>query len=615
MKRKTFFLLLAISLIQITQAQSYWQQKVEYLIDVTLNDQEKTLDGFERLVYKNNSPDTLDFIWFHIWPNAYKNDRTAFSDQLLENGNTKFYFSNKEERGYINRLDFKVDGATAKMEDHPQHIDIIKLVLPKRLSPNQQITITTPFHVKLPFNFSRGGYDGESFQATQWYPKPAVYDKKGWHPMPYLDQGEFYSEFGSFDIRITLPQNYIVAATGELQNEEEKAWLKTNPNKNSLDEKNVATSKSFSPSSKNIKPQSIPSSSKNKTLRFVQTNVHDFAWFANKEFWVNHDTCLLASGKTIDVWTYYTALEKEYWKNSVAYTKDGVRFYSTEVGEYPYNVVSVVQGPASFGGGMEYPTITVITPMGSAKSLDLVIAHEIGHNWFYGILGSNERDHPWMDEGINSFYERKYERFKYGDENQGSEILFQTKAIRRTDQPIETSSGKFSQVNYGVVAYHKTAEWMRALEKIYGADKIRNAIRKYFGQWSFKHPYPEDFKTILQSEAGVSDEQFVYLNAKGILPGNELKGFSIVSPFKKNSIKDYLKTPIKNALVISPILNANLYDKLMIGGVITNYKLPPNQFQFLLIPMYATGSKKAVGFGRLAYYVHTDGFIRKTDIS
>ncbi len=144
----------------------------------------KTLDGYEKLIYSNNSPDTLRFIWFHLWPNAYKNDRTAFSDQLLENGNTNFYFATKEQRGYINRLDFKADGATAKTEDHPQHIDIIKVVLPAPLPPNAKTTITTSFHVKLPFNFSRGGYDGESFQVTQWYPKPAVYDKNGWHEMP-----------------------------------------------------------------------------------------------------------------------------------------------------------------------------------------------------------------------------------------------------------------------------------------------------------------------------------------------------------------------------------------------------------------------------------------------
>src|SRR5579859_1742077 len=133
----------------------YWQQRVDYTIDVTLDDREKSLDGFVRMEYTNNSPDTLAFIWIHCWPNAYKNDRTAFSEQLLGNGRTDFYFSDKQQRGYINRLDFRADGQEAKMEDHPQYIDVIKVVLPKPLPPGGHTTLTTPFHEKLPYNFSR----------------------------------------------------------------------------------------------------------------------------------------------------------------------------------------------------------------------------------------------------------------------------------------------------------------------------------------------------------------------------------------------------------------------------------------------------------------------------
>ncbi|MFL5786536.1 MAG: M1 family peptidase, partial [Flavisolibacter sp.] len=215
--KKFLIVLLFQSCICLCKGQ-YWQQRVNYIIDVNLNDKEKSLDAFEKLTYLNNSPDTLSFIWFHLWPNAYKNDRTSFSDQMLLNGNTSFYFSDKDQKGYINRLDFKVDGTTAKTEDHRQYTDVIKLLLPKQLLPGQQVQITTPFHVKLPFNFSRGGYDSSTFQITQWYPKPAVYDSKGWHPMPYLDQGEFFSEFGSFDVRITVPKEYTIAATGNIQN-------------------------------------------------------------------------------------------------------------------------------------------------------------------------------------------------------------------------------------------------------------------------------------------------------------------------------------------------------------------------------------------------------------
>lgn len=605
-----FFLVFSLQLSAFSQ---YWQQQVDYIIDVSLDDKLHTLNGFEKITYTNNSPDTLKYIWFHLWPNAYKNDKTAYTDQALENGNTDFYFSSKEERGYINRLDFKINGTAAKTEDHPNYIDIIRVILPKPLPPSQQITITTPFHVKLPYNFSRGGHVGQSYQITQWYPKPAVYDAKGWHDMPYLDQGEFYSEFGNYDVRITVPGNYVVAATGELQNEEEKKWLLNNAS--SFNEKKPVPK----PKTTIKKPASKPGTKKpkaiiparqsvtaTKTLQYLQKDVHDFAWFADQSFIVNHDTCKLSSGKIIDVYCYYTNKEKEIWKNSVQFAKDATRFYSDEVGEYPYNIVSVVQGPKGFGDGMEYPTITLISPIKDPKLLDIVIAHEIGHNWFYGVLGSNERDHAWMDEGINSFYEKKYTEVKYGPQPQLEELFFQTQAIQKTDQPIETRSEDFSMLNYFTSVYHKTAKWLQLLEEQYGKEALQKKMHAYYEQWKFKHPYPADF----QNSLGISNSSFGLLKERGLLPNQHLKGNNIVSPFKKNSIKNYLQSPTKNAVFISPAIGANSYDKLMIGALITNYKLPPSKFQFLLAPLYGTGSKQLNAIGKLSYSVFTNKKIR-----
>ncbi|MGZ3937632.1 MAG: M1 family metallopeptidase [Flavisolibacter sp.] len=589
----------------------YWQQKVDYTIDVSLNDHEKMLDAFEKMVYTNNSPDTLGFIWFHLWPNAYKNDKTAFSDQRLELGNTDFYFSNKERRGYINRLDFKVDGITCKTEDHPQHIDIIKLILPKPLPPGQQVTITTPFHEKLPYNFSRGGYDGESFQLTQWYPKPAVYDRNGWHPMPYLEQGEYYSEFGSFDVRITVPKNYAVAATGVLQNEDERDWLSQRSHFEWQPEKQKQ--KSRNGMIKTITHKFPPSSGETKTLQFKQDSVHDFAWFADKRFVVKTDTCRLPSGRVVSVYSFYTPQEAATWSNSLQYAKDALRFYSTEVGEYPYQVATVVQGPQSFGGGMEYPTITVISPVSSTKELDDVITHEVGHNWFYGVLASNERDHPWMDEGINTFYEYKYMHSKYGM-NRMHELLFQTTAERKIDQPIETTSEQFSETNYDAVAYHKTADWLQLLEHELGETRFRNQMHLYFEEWKFKHPQPADFEKIFEPALGdKTTKYFSYLKTVGVVPGNELKGFRVVSPLKPGTIKEYLKAPSKNVLLLSPAIGVNAYDRLMVGALISNYKLPPDRFQYLAVPLYGTGSKNFTGIGKLSYTIPSYGTIRKTD--
>jgi hypothetical protein len=616
---KNFFLLiLAQCLLFIASSQTRWQQQTDYTIDVSLNEKEKTLDGFEEIIYTNNSPDTLRYIWFHLWPNAYKNDRTAFSDQLLENGNTAFYFSTQEQKGYMNRLDFKADGITAKTEDHPQHTDIIKVVLPKPLAPKEKTVVRTSFHVKLPYNFSRIGYDGESFQVTQWYPKPAVYDQKGWHPMPYLDQGEFYSEFGSYDVRITVPKNYVVAATGELQNEEEKAWLKSRTNYTMpvtpIAKKVVNTRTRQTKTSKPAKP--IQETAQGfKTLHFKQDKAHDFAWFANKHFIVKSDSLALASGRVIAVSSYYTPTEKKVWEGSVRYAKDALRFYSAEVGEYPYNTATVVQGPASFGGGMEYPTITVLSPTANAQVLDETIAHELGHNWFYGILATNEREHPWMDEGMNTFYERKYMAKKYGAQGKEEAILLQTKITNQTDQPIATRAVDLSTTNYYLSVYHKAAEWMAMLEKKMGEDAFRAMMQQYYQVWKFRHPQPEDFQQIVASKAGTGTEEiFGYLTAKGALPNSVSEGSTFVFPFKKGAIENYTRRATRNAMIALPAVGFNSYDKLMIGALLTNYGSPAVKLNFLAIPLYGTGSKSLSGLGKLNYSIRSSGAIRRTDL-
>ena len=608
------------SLSFVSQAQ-YWQQKVDYTIDVTLNDLAKTLKGFERITYTNNSPDTLTYIWFHVWPNAYKTDRTAFSEQQLRNGNTAFYFSDKEQRGYINQLDFKVNGLPAKMEDHPEHIDIIKVWLPTPLLPGKQAIITTPFHVKLPYNFSRGGYDSNSFQITQWYPKPAVYDRKGWHPMPYLDQGEFYSNFGDYDVRITVPKDYVVAATGVLQNQEEKEWLKSREYREVKSHKtNESTSarKPLANASKTkngthsvIHKANIPT----KTLQFIQSNVHDFAWFANKDFIVDTDTCVLPAGKVVDIYSFHTPSHQKVWRNSITFIKDALRFYSAEVGEYPYTTFSAVQGPESFGGGMEYPTITIISPIASEQDLDIILAHEIGHNWFQGILATNERAHPWMDEGFNTFYERKYAHQKYGITSTEDEAVLQTLIKTHKAQPIATSSNELTTLNYQLVAYHKTAEWLQWIESKIGTSRFQTAMQHYYQLWQFKHPQPQDFKTVIAPFLGSdTTTAFGQLYTTGALPKQQQKQLHVITPFNPKSFNAYFKEPNSNTLLISPAFGANVYDKVMVGVALTNYKLPPSSFQYLVVPMYSTGAKTINGLGKINYAKYPAKGLQKAEI-
>jgi Peptidase family M1 domain len=571
---------------------AYWQQQINYNIAVELNDTDHTLTGYEQIEYFNNSPDTLKFIWFHLWPNAYKNDNTAFSDQLLENGRTDFYFSSNEKRGYINRLDFKVNGAVVKMEDHPQHQDIIRIVLTAPLAPGNSCKIETPFHVKLPYNISRGGYNGQSYQITQWYPKPAVYDSKGWHPMPYLNQGEFYSEFGNYKVQVTAPAAYKIAATGEeLQND-------TGSNRNL------------------------------KTAVYKQDNVHDFAWFADKNFIIQKDTLLLPSGRIIRVAAYTVKGSKNEsaWKNAVRYIKKAVISRSNLLGEYPYQNVSVVDADVDYGGGMEYPTITAISGIRTDKELEGLVEHEVGHNWLYGILASNERDHPWMDEGINTYYGTRYWD-KEADIN--VRPLVKQKFIKdrmpanmnffslynvmneKTDQPIETTSEKFSGLNYDLIVYHQTSRWMQSLEKFLGREMFDSCMHKYYKRWQFKHPYPEDLKKVFEEVSGKNlDSSFALLTKKGNLSNT----IAVKRKTKFTSFFSFKDTDKYKYIFAAPVAGFNVYDKLMLGVAVHNYTLPEEKFQFLAAPMYATGSKQLNGIGKLNYNWHPDNTFHKIEI-
>jgi hypothetical protein len=604
-----------------TQGDKYWQQQVNYKIDVTLNDVENTLDGYVKMEYYNNSPDTLRFIWIHLWPNAYKNDKTAFTDQVLENGSTQFYFSNADKRGYINRLDFKVNGNTAKTEDHPQHQDIIKLILPEPLLPKTNAKIETPFHVKLPYVFSRCGYADQAYQITQWYPKPAVYDRKGWHPMPYLDQGEFYAEFGNYEVQITLPGNYIVAATGELQNESEKLWLK---NKKPLP---AEPKRKKQVSSKKSKEETVSTpSAKNKTIQFKQSNVHDFAWFADKHFIIKTDTLKLSSGRVINAYAYYYEKNAEIWRNSLAMIKRAIHTKSKWLGEYPYNIVSVVDG--GNGGGMEYPTITILESEGSEKMLDFVINHEVGHNWFEAILATNERTHPWMDEGMNTYYDNRYSLQQYGSTQLDiipvksafiknrmpddiQHIILKTITGIKKDQPIETPSEKFNILNYNMVAYTKTGDWMKLLEFELGKTLFDSCMQEYYRRWQFKHPYPEDFKKIVEEVSGKKqDAAFSLLNKKGDLD----------KPSSKKDIRFAALFSLKgtgkhNYIFASPAIGYNFYDKFMLGALLHNYTLPLNKFQFIIAPLYAPKSKQFNGIGRLSYSLYPGNNGQKLELA
>ncbi len=551
--------------IAVSQTEApYFQQQVNYDIKVELNDITHELTGFETITYTNNSPKTLQYIYFHLWPNAYESHKTALCKQKLEERSTLLYFAPDSALGHISDIAFKTNNEDLQWEYTSDHKDICVVYLSEPLLSGETVTITTPFKVKIPLGvFSRLGHIGQSYQITQWYPKPAVYDRDGWHEMPYLDQGEFYSEYGSFDVHITLPTNYVIGATGDLVNgEQELKWL------NELAEK-TAQIDSFDDTDLKFPP----SSNQTKTLHYHQEKVHDFAWFADKRYHVlKGEVELPHSKRKVTTWAMFTNNEAYLWKNSIEYLNDATYYYSLWNGDYPYNHVTAVDGALSAGGGMEYPNITVIGESGDDFGLETVIMHEVGHNWFYGILGTNERDHPWMDEGLNSMNENRYIETKYperrmvGDGDSSAiktfkffdiaqyrhkasyELAYLANASRNLDQPIEYKAAEYTSLNYGGIVYAKTAIAFDYLMAYLGEELFDKCMQRYFNEWKFKHPQPEDLRKIFEEETGKNLDWFF----DSLIKSTKKLDYKIVRAKQDTTTPDSVLIKVRNRGINGP---------------------------------------------------------------
>jgi hypothetical protein len=505
---------------------SYFQQEVHTKIQVSLDDSTHSLHGEIFISYQNNSPDSLTEIWFHLYPNAYKNQETALAKQKREMQQTDFYFSHASERGYIDSLQFTVNGEDALLTPHETHIDIAKLRLNKPLLPGEKIEIHSPFYVKIPQTFSRFGHAGQAYYITQWYPKPAVYDAFGWHTFPYLDIGEFYSEYGDYEVIIDVPANYKIAASGQLQTKSEREWLAKLPDAESI--------------------EFPPSDSTRKHVRFTAENIHDFAWFADKRFCVRHERY----GNNQELWTYFLPDSKKHWENAIDYLRKSMNFFTSEVGELPYPSITAVQGNLGIGGGMEYPGITLIGYEARGLGLETVIMHEVGHNWFYGVLGFNEREFPWMDEGLVSYYENKYmethypsrhahygmfpfasETWKKSQSHFESEFQYNLLKSMGLDRPTNLHSEDYDILSYSILSYQKTVAAFYHLQAAVGEENLKNIMQDFYNEWKNKHPYPEVFRAFLETKSGEDLSWFF----DGFIGSTDCADYSIKN-YKNDSI-------------------------------------------------------------------------------
>ncbi|MEX2588843.1 MAG: M1 family metallopeptidase, partial [Chitinophagales bacterium] len=511
--KKAFPVIFLLSLTLVTVAKSaFWQQHIVYDIDVRLNDNNNTLSGFVQMEYHNNSPDTLHELLIHLWPNAYKDRNTPFAKQQIKLQQTDFHYADESERGYINQLNFIVDNKAAEWHIDSSNMELAIVQLQQELLPGEKVIVGTPFKVKIPAPFSRMGHKNQQYQITQWYPKPAVYDEEGWHPMPYLDQGEFFSEFADYNVRITLPANYVVAASGQLTTESERDWLEKRGQWSS----NLSNTDEWH--------REVPKSdSTNKTLNYELKNAHDFAWFADKRYLTAQRKIKLKGREdSVLIQSFYLPEERKLWHKALDFCEQGLHFYNDKVGTYAYPEFSAVSGALGAGSGMEYPGITVIGKVGSLNALETVLVHEIGHNWYYGMLANNERAAPWLDESINSYYEKRYILEQHPDwklvnefpkladffglrdfeHNYQNNLFYLFSARRNESQPVGLHSEEFSSLNYGAMLYAKGAMAFDYLSQYLGQDRFDKIMQAYFREYRFRHHHPDDFRNFFEKATG-----------------------------------------------------------------------------------------------------------------
>jgi len=533
--KKFLFLLTMMTALQL-KAQDRFQQQVNYTINVELDDKKHSLGGEETIIYKNNSPDSLHDLYFHIWPNAYKNDETALANQLSKQGSNRFTVAKDNDLGYISGLSFRTEGKAIDWEYLEDTIDVCILHLKKPLPPSESMELSIDFRVIIPSSdLSRLGHKDEAYYISQWYPKPAVYDTNGWNYFPYLEQGEYFSEYGTFDVNITLPKNYVVAATGDLPaGDPELRWLDSISvsTRKLTDVLRVLVNCNFLPFSVAFPYEMfIPHSDQDKkTLHYHAENVHDFAWFADKRYHVLKDEFQLpGSGKKITTWAMFTNAEASLWLKANEYAKDAITYFSNWIGEYPYDQFTCADVLDASGNGMEYPMLTAIGTYGSAFDLEATIQHEAGHSWFYAVLGSNERRYPWMDEGMTQFLETRYTYTKYaGDSSKqmestgifgkGGRVTYNHRKLEyikywhgaraNTDQQPSLGAEYYSSINYSADVYRKTALSFDYLLCYLGDSVFNQCMHDYFNAWKFKHPYPGDVKKVFETTSGKNLDWF-----------------------------------------------------------------------------------------------------------
>ncbi len=488
----------------------YWQNEADYRIRATLDPADTTLSGTDEITYTNNSPDTLDYLWLQLGQNLYRKGSRGYVTAALRNPR---YITPGFDGGYdIRSVEIDLGGGWEAASDLITDTRM-QIRLPRPLAPSggrARIRIVYSYHVP-PYRQRTGWYDtknGVVFDIAQWYPRMAVYDDVvGWNTLPYLGRGQFYLDYGDIDYDITVPWNYIVAGSGKLMNPDE---VLTRAEIGRLREAAASdTTVMIRPASEVTDPASRPRRSGTLTWRFHIHDTRGVAWAASPAFvWDAARINLPAGKKALAQAVYPVEVEgKEAWGSATQFVKHTLEYDSKEWYPYPWPVATAV---AAAHGGMEYPSIVFCDWGSKGRSLWDVITHEMGHTWFPMIVGSDEREWDWMDEGVNSFIDiystRAYENGKYDPYSALEDSMpLLAEVLKRTGQPdpIMTYADVVQRDYVGLNDYVKPAAALYLLrEVVLGHRRFDEAFRAYIRRWAYRHPTPKDFFRTMNDVSG-----------------------------------------------------------------------------------------------------------------
>ena len=490
----------------------YWQNSADYIIDVELDTLSDIVMGKEIIKYTNNSPDELDFLWLHLDQNAFKNDSRGSAIVPLS-GSRAGTGGQKLDGGFkisaVQVISGKGRNRSIIDAEYEIYDTRMKVLLPKPLeSDGGELSLKIDFSFLSPYYGSdRMGIvetkNGKIYSIAQFHPRMCVYDDlNGWNTLPYIGQGEFYLEYGDFNISITAPSDHIVLCSGELLNPLETYTL-DQLDRWALAESSDETVMIRTPEEIND-PNSRPTDRKMITWRFKIENTRDVAWASSSAFILDAAKINLPSGKNSIAISAYPieSFGGNSWERSTEYTKASVEHYSEKWFEYPYSTAINI---GSSVAGIEYPAISFCSYRSKGRRLWGVTDHEFGHNWFPMIVGSNERLYGWMDEGFNTFINNiSTKEFNNGEYHRGKINMHMAALSFASDnlEPLITAPDNLKERNTGL-QYYKTAMFLSLLrEYVLGAKRFDDAFKEYIERWAFKHPAPDDFFRTMEDVSG-----------------------------------------------------------------------------------------------------------------